>query len=424
MNRSATGLAIAGVYGGSVGLLFLADTILSANVSPAVFGEYTLTRNALPLILAVGLFGVDQALTRALATKPFPGALRSILGQRIFRVALVGLVAGVAIRLLGAEWRSSLVVLVCAVAVCISELVSAALRGQGSYVTSSMIQQGYRLLLAFLLIVGIVALGVTSYTYVLLSLLLACTGVGLVAAIAARAMWREAPDPAHRRALNRMAGGFGISMLSLAALDWLDQAMVTLLSTDLATTGAYNIHKLWGVYPLLSLASIGGFLLMPELVRDRDRLSPARLRWLLLVGGLLAIALAAIVLTFSVLLLPHIVQMPVDTGLLALFVVIGAVRFFYLVPSAALGAVGTDTLIRSASTWGLIPVVLMPAIAALLSTAVDVKLAVSAALLVATVMRTGISVGAAWKAVSGRIAPPPVAVNDNLVPPTKSVPSV
>jgi hypothetical protein len=423
MSRSAKGLAAAGVYGGCIGLLFLADTILSAHVSPAVFGEYTLTRNALPLVLTLGLFGVDQALIRALATGPATGALRSIVGQRLFRVALVGLVAGVVLRLLGVEWRSSLVLFACAVAVCISELVSAALRGQGSYVASSILQQGYRLVLASLLIVGVVAFGVDSYTYVVLSLLFACTAVGVLAALKARPMWREAPDRENRRKINRLAGGFGISMVSFAVLDWLDQAMVTLLSTNLAATGAYNIHKLWGVYPLLSIASIGGFLLMPELVRSRNSLTLTRLRNLYLASALLALALAAAAFTVSALLLPHIVQIPVDTGLLALFVIIGAVRLFYLVPSAVLGAVGTDALIRQAAKVGLLPIVMMPAIAAALSIAIDVKVAVSAALLVATVIRTGISVGAAWKAVAVRISPHTGEVDDRLLTPNLTGPT-
>ncbi|NMM24113.1 MAG: hypothetical protein HHJ11_11540 [Phycicoccus sp.] len=422
MSSSAKGLAVAGVYGGSVGLLFLADTILSAHVSPAEFGEYTLTRNALPLVLTLGLFGVDQALIRALATGPATGLLRPVVGQRLFRVALVGLVAGVVLRLLGAEWRSSLALFACALAVCISELVSAALRGQGSYIASSILQQGYRLVLASLLIVGVVAFGVYSYTYVVLSLLFACTVVGVLAALKVRPMWQESPDRENRRALNRLAGGFGLSMLSFAVLDWLDQAMVTLLSTDLAATGVYNIHKLWGVYPLLSIASIGGFLLMPELVRSRDSLTLARLRKFYLAAGLLALALAAAAFTVSALFLPHIVRLPVDTGLLALFVIIGAVRLFNLVPSAALGAVGTDALIRKASKVGLLPIVIMPAIAATLSIAIDVKVAVAAALLVATVMRTGISVGAAWKAVEGRIDPRPGDVDDRVLTPNETGP--
>ena len=83
LRRSSPALKVAGIYGTAILLLFAAEIALARTLPSQAFGSHSLTRNALPLISALSLLGIDQAVTRRLAAGDSEFGVRRAFRQRI-----------------------------------------------------------------------------------------------------------------------------------------------------------------------------------------------------------------------------------------------------------------------------------------------------------------------------------------------------
>ncbi len=256
---------------------------------------------------------------------------------------------------------------------------------------SALVQQGYRLTLAIFLVVLIGGGRAGLET----SVLAITVSVLLFAVIGAR-QWipggrATVSSTSQTVNLNRLGLAFGLSMIPFAALDWADQAILTRAGGP-GDAGRYAATKLVAVYPLLSLASIGGFLLMPEVVRRADRVTWERVkRWsLFMFAGSVAAMIAW--LTVAIIVVPPLIQQNPQVNLLFVLCAVGGVRLFYLLPSSLLGALGGTELIVRTSFIGLFALLLLPLVAWVLgSQGVSAEVAVAIGLLAATCVRVAVS---------------------------------
>ena len=391
LRRSSPALKVAGIYGTAILLLFAAEIALARTLPSQAFGQYSLTRNALPLISALSLLGIDQAVTRRLAAGDSEFGVRRAFRQRIVLSVVMSLMGALITFWMTERVGPAITVAVSGTGLVISDYSAAVLRGRGSYGMSALIQQGYRLALGCILI----ALVVTGQVELGSSVAAIAVSVTLFAAIGAHRWLRRAKPLSRKRAglsgLNRLGLAFGLSMIPFAALDWADQALLT-QAAGAGVTGMYAVTKLVTVYPLLSLASIGGFLLMPEVVRRAETVTRGRVeRWtLLMIGGSLTATIAW--LAFAVVVIPPLLHQNPETSLLVVLCAVGGVRLFYLLPSSLLGALGDTQLIVRTSAIGLLSLLLLPIVSwALGHQGVSPELAVAVGLLAATATRVAIS---------------------------------
>lgn len=361
--RRSVLVSVPGIYGAAILVLFVGDVVLSRTTSPAEFGEYSITRNAIPLIALVAIFGVDQALTREYAAMRGHGVARLVLRSRaMVATGLSALGALLLYRYLGVSVGAALVVAACGPALVISELSAALLRGKGFYAFSALVQQGYRLLLGAAILI-LATLGQISeyvvdrmFEATVAALLVAVVGFALLGGVRSLKELDPQGTPREAKRMGRLGFAFGLSMISLAAIDWVDQALVTRLGAGLGDTGVYAAHKLIAVYPLLSLASIGGFLLLPELVKSAHILTPRKvLVWLLMTAAIVAtvaVAWAAV----SPIAYQQFLDREPTWELLATLTAVGGLRLLYVVPSSVLGAVGSLSLIIATALVGLLAI--------------------------------------------------------------------
>jgi len=179
-------------------------------------------------------------------------------------------------------------------------------------------------------------------------------------------------------------------MLSLAAGDWLDQALLAHLSNDLGVVGGYAQVKLVTVYPILSIGSVLGFVALPELARRRDTFTQSQvLRWM--VGCLAASVVAAALLApVSRLLLSWLFGVSFDWRLVVTLSIVGALRLFYVLPSAMLGALSTPRVMAQFGGLGFLGLAVQ-IVVTLLAAHGGLMMAAALGLAAATVLRVALS---------------------------------
>lgn len=393
-----TAVVVPALYAASIGFLFLADVLLARRLQLSDYAEYSLVRSSIPLVSVLTLVGVDQAITRRYAEGGVGGLAGLVMAQRLPTAIIVSLTGGVFLRVvLGTSWWAAGALAAAGLAVALSDLSSAFLRGKGSYVGSALLQQGYRLTWGVALLTAFLLPFLESGIKQALVFAPACAWAVTFAGLLYARPFVEKHQNADVRATNLLGLAFGTSMLSMLLLDWIDQAFLA-ATTNLPTAGAYAVQRLVAVYPLLSIASIAGFVLMPELIRRSSRLTQGGLRHLniacvsgsLLLGVLWASAL--------VVLFPRLMPTTSTSLTLVCLALVGALRLYYLVPSSVLGAFGSTALIVRASVLGLASAPLLALVFVGLQAPLGASGAMAVALLVATSFRVLVAAYAASQA--------------------------
>lgn len=398
--RRMSGVAL--IYGASILVFFGAEVFLASSMTANDFGQYSYVRNLLPLLTLGVLAGIDQALTRSLAEGSAVGLARRVLRGRL----PLAIIAGLVLAVMSIQWfhlnGTAAISLAVSVPLLVgSELAAAVLRGHGSYARAAVVQQGYRLtfgglvLLAYGPWVEQPALGPVVFLLTAGIALLFVLGVAWMIRVSPRA----ATSQTELRSLRRLGIAFVASMGSLLLLDWGDQVTANALGNGFESAGIYSSQKLVAVYPLLSIASVLGFMLMPELVRRRDRITRQGIRTSFILFGSFCAVLAGFWGFVSDGVHELFVSDLQQSGTMWLLAVTGALRLFYLAPSAILGALGSARLIIRVSIWAFVSVPVLPLTAVLLRGAsVPVDSAVAGGLLAAVCVRVGIAVVGAWQA--------------------------
>lgn len=399
-------LGVALVYGASVLALFVGELVFAATASRSEFGQYNLVRQAVPLLSTLALIGYDQALTREVAAA---GGRLPRLDARQFRLIAAAFISGsVVASYLWARLDVALLVAVsvpvAAAGVAASNLVSGLLRASGSSFGGAAIQQGHRLVTGLLLIASGLAATAVFGTWVLA---VAAVSIGVVGLILLRRRTGDAariPDDQHRH-LRHLGIGYSLSMLSLAAGDWLDQVMVGELGRGTAEVGLYGQLKLVSIYPLLSIGSVLGFLALPMVAARRDTLTVAIARRWLLLGAGATLVLGAVAAPVSRLVMEHGLDHRPEWVVAGVLAAVGALRLFYVLPSALLGAVAPARLL---STFGALTFI---GLAVQLATTVLLRgegliLAASFGLLASTLLRTLLSSALTLRALASRPSTP------------------
>jgi hypothetical protein len=341
----SSGTRIMALYGLSVGMLLVAELLLSRSATAAEFGQYQYVRQSIPLVVGGVLFGLDQALTRQLAVGESFNVVHRIVARSAFWAVVVGVVV-TACSLYAYKLSSPAVIALFSapIVVVVSELAAAVLRARRHYGSAVLAQQGYRLIGGAAVILGL-ALGLPTdaspYALALGSILIGTWAAWRLTKLVPRGDG----SPGEIRRLRVLGAGFGASMLSMALIDWQDQAAVAFVYGSLADSGAYAATKLAIVYPFVTVASVLGFMILPEVVRRRQLLTLALWRralmvvtagaavlWLL--GGLLSLAIA-----------PLLIGRNVNTEVAFILAGVGVMRLMYLLPSSVVGAFGSARLL-------------------------------------------------------------------------------
>lgn len=345
--RTRSGRRLAGAVAGSgtiYGLALLALLLGEINfarvAAPADYGAYQLVRQGLPVVVGVSLLGFDVALARELSTTN--AAAR--FGVRYWRLVCGTAIASTAFAALSWKFMSmpprvALTCILAAPALAITSLISANMRACGRHAAAATIFHGYRLALGLVLIAAATRLDALSATIVLTVtvLIFALAGMTWLGRQSGKAVFTREE---HKR-LRILGLGFAMSLVTMAASDWLDIALIALADDGLEVQGEYAATKLLAVYPLLSLGSVLGFVSLPELARRRDKLTRSFVRRLTgwTVGGTLFASCLWAALSNPVHALTY--ERPTPVLLVLVLAAVGGLRLYYVLPSSLLGAVGT-----------------------------------------------------------------------------------
>lgn len=343
-------LGVAFIYGSSILALFIGELVFARNAPRSDFGQYNLVRQAVPLLSTLALVGYDQALTREVAAA---GGKLPRLDARQFRLIAGAFIAGTAVAVylstrLDVSPIVAAVVPVASAGVAASNLASGILRAAGSSVGGAAIQQGHRLMTGLLLVASGAAATATSGGWVLALSAVAVGGAALLM-LRRRTTGAERISADQHKHLRHLGVGYSLSMLSLAAGDWVDQVLVGELGRSTEQVGLYGQLKLVSVYPLLSIGSVLGFLALPIIASRRATLSPLIVRRWFFLGLGATLSLGCIAIPVIRLVMEQGLHHRPDLAVVATLCSVGALRLFYVLPSAVLGAIAPAELL---STFG------------------------------------------------------------------------
>lgn len=383
------------VYASSLAFLFAGELTIAKATTPQTFGAYQLVRNSLPLLTTIGLLGYDQALVRELARNQahrpvrFTGSQYRVIGLSVLAALLVSGYLRVA---LGFDTLVVVVLPVCTFLVSWSVLVGSSMRALGHTANAAFAHQGHRLLTGVALV--LVAVSPVKLDMPLFTVLAAAAVVPFW--YSCRWIRHAHPlsviAPQDHKVIRRLGVVFSLAALTMAASDWLDQLIISHSDLGLVGNGSYAVAKLLAVYPLTSIAAILGFVVLAEASRRSATLTVKNFwRWFA-VSALVASGLA---------ICAYLVAKPVGTALFGLdlprfvfpcLAAVGALRLFYVLPGAVLGAIGTTTSILAFGLIGLTALVLQTGISLGVNGRVTLT-SVSLGLLVASAFRavTGVS---------------------------------
>ncbi len=387
------------LYAASVGMLLVAELMLSRSASPSAFGEYQYIRQSVPLITAGVLFGVDQALTRQLALGESFNAVRQIVRAcSVLTIAVAALVALVSYNAYGMSTIGAASLMLAPIFLVASEISAAVLRARRNYAIAVLAQQGYRLVGGAGILAAVALSLPPELSYATLAVAACLVGIW-----AFLRMTRMLPaDRATRsdvRRLRVLGAGYGVSMMSMALVDWMDQATVAYVFGSLSDSGSYAAVKLVAVYPFVTIASVLGFMVLPEVVRRQYLFTPRFWRRALvamLVGCTAIWVVSALLLARVV---PVALSREVDPLPIYILAGVGALRVAYILPSSVVGAFGSARLLGWSGGAGFAAAFV--GAVTIYATADDGPIVAGAiGLLVATAVRLAIALVAAGRAVA------------------------
>lgn len=396
-----------GIYASAVLLLFVGEMLFARNTTASEFGQYSLARQAIPLLAALALFGYDQALTREVAAS---GQDMPQLDRRQYQLVLRGFFLGGVVgyylwsRLEISPLVASVLPVACA-GVAASSLASGLLRATRRTLSAAFAQQGYRLVTGLVLSLSATSASATSASWIL------AVGAGAIGLTSLSAIHRGA-EPRFvvgadsHRLMRRIGVGYSLSMISLAAGDWIDQILVGELGGDTDDIGRYAITKLITIYPLLSIGSVLGFVALPAIAARRRSLTQALGdRWLG-AGALGTVLLTALAVPCAAWVLDTVLAIDVAWPLLGTLCLVGTLRLYYVLPSAILGAIAPARLLSAFGFGTVIGVLLQVSITILVRDA-GLALAAAIGLLAATLVRVMLAVVLTRRALNRQTDPYP-----------------
>lgn len=377
---------VAIVYGVSVGALGLAELVYAHATSSDAFGQYAYYRQALPLVVALGLLGIEQSICREAAGGVVLWNWRREVPTVLFSSLFVaGMAATASVYFLGLSTPFAAALILSSGLVSVSEFSSAVFRADGRYSHGAIAQQGYRIGIALTLFGAIwLALDERALPWLLMLVPLPVALLsykGIRSGSSADRLTRR-----HRRTLRFLGIGFAGVTLTGGAVDWLDQALLAWRYGSFSSSGEYAATKLVIVFPFISIASILAFSALPEVARRRAKFEEAHITRMIMVCTAAAAGLAFVVAAVIVLFPAILPTTPALTAVL-LFLVTGVGRFLYIIPSAVLGALANQRLLYLFAGVGVLALVLEAAVILAIPTSVDPILAGAVAVFAAVYLR-------------------------------------
>lgn len=370
-------------------MLGVSDLLLPYFVQPADFGAYQYVRQLAPLLVIFSLFGIDQVISREYPghhadTVNWSAAPRHMLPA----AAVLGAAAAIlSVRYAALPVLSAVPLAILPSVLLYSELAAGYLRARGDYARASLTQQGYRLALGATLLVTLPIAGSLSSFY---SVLLLVTTVPFATVgrsiLRNRLLRSQALGKGTFRDLRHVGGVFALTILTLGALDWVDQAAVNWRTESFASAGVYVASKVYLVFPFIVLGSILGFSALPEVAKRPTGMTVSTFLRTQRTTAVLGVTVGSVLLlgtvSFSSLL-------PFGIPALAsiLFLCSGIMRLMYLVPSAVLGALATRAILSHFAVATILCLFVEAATILLLPESVNPVVAGSAGLLVASTSR-------------------------------------
>jgi hypothetical protein len=344
LSSLARGSVLVGlIYGSAILSLALAELFLAKHVSPETFGAYFFVRTGAPLAVIIALAGLDQVIPRRFLGDDARTISVGRLARAVWPATIVGFLAGLlSSRVFGLPVDFSVALAVMTPILAISELTASIYRARRRYGLASALQQGYR----FFGALGLVWVSIFRPSGDAVAAVLAGSAI-VVSIFGGCLLWQQStPDQELQSARLHRWLGIGIpvaaSSLLTGAQDWVDLAALSARTDGLAASGLYGPQKLLLVMPFVGLASILGFVALPEIARSRAWPRPMKTleRTLLLccAGVLLSIVLVAIVGGVGAVIL----RLPPDAWQVAFLLGAGVARLAYVIPSATLGAHGSS----------------------------------------------------------------------------------
>ena len=270
----------------------------------------------------------------------------------------------------------------------VTSLVSGVMRASRRSGLGAIAQQGNRLL------AGVVFVGASQFlsglgAAVTFSICALVVAIGCVVWSSRLEVVWLVDDPAHHM-MRRLGVGYSLSMLTLAAGDWVDLVLAGEFGNVLSNVGQYGQLKLLALYQLLSVGSILGFLALPAWQLQVRRSRRRAWRWAICAaaGSVAATAALVPVAWFAASVLFHV---RVSWALLTVLGLIGGLRLFYVLPSAFLGAVAPPRWLFGFGVIGAIGLAVQVVVTVLLAGG-GVLPAVAYGLLAATAVRVTVSV--------------------------------
>lgn len=381
------------IYGGSILLLLLGELALSRYVSNEEFGAYQLVRQAVPFTVMVAVLGYDQALTRESAVR----AVAARFDVRQGRISLVALVAGslvggvlhlefdvpayVAAALPLAVWG-----------VTVSNLVSGVMRATTTTPRAAFGQQGHRLLAGAALMLLLPLLDAARAAHAFAAAAVAVAAWCLLWSRQQKNAWLVGRR--EHRHMRLLGLGYCLSMLTMALGDWADLALVAHLGGTLDEVGVYAQAKLLAVYPILSVGSILGFVALPMFTKRRDSISRQDVSRWMTAGTIGALLVAIIASPLTMVALHRIFDSRVNDAVVLLLICTGALRLFYVLPSALLGARASSGQLVAFGACSVIGLLVQLGVTLLLAgTVSEVATAAAWGLLAASIFRVLIATG-------------------------------
>jgi O-antigen/teichoic acid export membrane protein len=383
------------VYALALGLLFVGELAVARVTSAKDFGSYQLVRNALPVLTTIGLLGYDQALVRELARSGASRAVRlgrdqyTVIGMSVIAAACTASYLWLALAL---DSSVMFVLPLCTYLLSYSIMVASSMRALGHTAGAAFAYQGYRLIAGSTLL--LVSFGPVSHGAPLfVVLLLAAAGPFWFSYRWLRGTdFAEVISTQRHRSIRSLGAVFSLAAITMAASDWLDQLLVSMSHLGLEGNGNYALAKLLAVYPLSSVAAVAGFVALAEVTRRSASLTLARFARVAGVCSLVSLGLACGAFAAARFVGSREFGLDLPHSVFALLAVVGALRLFYVLPSAVFGAIGSTRMILAFGLVGFLTLALQVAITMRFGDGVSLVsacqglLAASAARLIASVV--------------------------------------
>lgn len=328
---------VAALYVLALAAQFGTDVLVARTVPKSDFGSYAFVKQTAILITSFAFMGLDQAIVRVVARKKLEGFAWKSLWLRIVGISgvIVVITTGVVSLLYDIGTSNLIAIALSAVAMVMILLASSMMRANQNFLLGQTMQNLWRYLLAFLVMVALLSHRLSDGNIISLFLLSLVLNAGYVLIAVVRGKQTQGVKisliPLYKEAFI-----FWFFMSSLALVNSLDHLMLGKLAS-FADVGSYT--ALWTVIgaPFLVFATSLGYVALPLVVRGTTR-STARWRCLGPVTFVIIVfALLWYTLASPVLGLVYSGRYAASSNLIAVFVLAGVLRAFYTLPSVVLG---------------------------------------------------------------------------------------